>query len=224
MSCAAFSIKIRIMKNLLRAAFLLLFLGIHPVGCEKCNDTCCGSDFSNIPEFVSIQEMKFENVTAQMDSSFLASHQSYEDYEFSVTVTRTKDIAETNVPSLHFGYSLWACSPPIPKVQNPIASVDFIAENPLAHYNEFIDSIAAEDTINAIFRLDERYFSSTPFEYYPVDSFATIYRNFDEGISHYIYIGEENRDSVDLSFRVDIELTDGTEFTFPNQTLKLLPH
>ena len=189
------------------------------MGCEGDDEGSCGK---NCPNLVSIESLYFDLDFGIGDSSFLASHNHYREYEYILLIDKTLTIASNSKPRLNFSTSAYAldclCGS---KVQNPISSIFLIAENSVSEYNSSIKNIEAGDTINDIFRLTKLGFRGVNF---PLDSISAHPDDFDINFEATLSLLERNQDSVNLDFQTIVNLTDSSQFTFTGQKLKLLPN
>lgn len=209
------------MKKLIKISLLAIFLGIHPVSCDKHTSHGCG-DTSRRAKIVEIQTLYFDMVKSseRWDKRYLEDTTSYyhsEEIGFTIGVNHTIKIAE-NSPKLNFGNVAWACTPQPPAVNNPIKSVEIIYKGQSQSLNDSI-LLNSGDTITDYFRyVNLNYWEPTPS---PLDDI--IFENPIASDLLLIKLIEPNSSQIELPFTAIVHLSDGKRFEFEKLKFKLLP-
>ena len=211
------------MKKLIKLSLLAIFLGIHPVSCDKgdSSGTDCGSgtgpifiaSLDLIARDVSIKEhYNFPLAAPPADTSLYYSSDSI---CLSLLANQTKKSPNKKTSNFSFQSTASACSP-LYLYSNPITSFEIIYQG---HITDFDDTIPLEygDTISNLFSFtpDQKLWNTMPLseisEYPSASAFFMI------------KLKERNRDSLNLKFMAVATLNTGEVFHYRNQRLKILP-
>lgn len=146
------------MKNLYRLIFLLLFLGLIPFSCEKCDSSSCEcEDFSDVKDF-EILDMEAAILYHGEGNFDPLKYYPQDSLVIFISTSDRRSVALNDQnSSFPFSSSLWACSPVEPRPVNPIVSLSLISQSELA-YSSASDSISVGEEITDRFLYGSGYF------------------------------------------------------------------
>lgn len=208
------------MKKLIKLSLLALFLGIHPVSCDRYDDDC-GSPGNNA-YFISGIDVETKDISSNhlvFSAPNTNSNTFYPIDSIGFLMNfETVDLAYEETPSFHgFQNMAIACSYLI-SYNNPIENIEAIYTGLDVRFNDSIH-LSSGDTITKMFNSSYSYYSYSDPE--PLEKLTKkpleVYGNV------LITFKVMNSDSLDFPFQLITTLTDGKIFTMQNLSVKLLP-
>lgn len=207
------------MKKWLRLSLFLLFMGLIPISCERCDsNTCECDDFSNTQDF---KILDFALHSLELKDRVPAKENNYYPADSLILwleVTRRQDVPrKTAQRYTGFGTQALACSPIPPQPINPIKSIALIAMEAIIADSTGRDSIAAGDTLNAYFEMNRYGFGNN---FIPLEQ-----ENFRwyGGKPIALRWAQALGDSLQVKVEMQVQLSDGLIFRYPNRLMRLLP-
>ncbi|WP_417602044.1 hypothetical protein [Owenweeksia hongkongensis] len=217
------------MKKLLKLILIAVFLGIHPVSCDRHGAGDCG-DLSNYPKVIRIAEINhylssLSHVSGEMyRENGIIEDNSYrhpDSIGIGLSIDKTTRIASLKTFNFGFTQTAIACSPAPPAVQNYVTKVDIIYAGLPIIFNTSTELINPGDTISNLFGV----FSRDTYCCHP-DSLSdqASWNTFSNGYSTFIKLKKYNTDSVSLNIDAHFYLADGDDLDIKNIKLNLLPY
>ncbi|WP_417607911.1 hypothetical protein [Owenweeksia hongkongensis] len=213
------------MKKLIKLSLLAVFLGIHPMGCikEEVQSPCAGSNFATLVETESF-DTHYSKVLIHHDSVIqvigwvdFSEYHHFDEIALSLIISKTKRIAEHTF-NLQIGNEAYACSPPIPKVDNPISKIDIIYNGDSLFYNSSFGTLVGGDTISDLFEYS--FYGHNYNEVIkPIKIFLPQEQYENEELT--LKVASANSDLLTLNFDVLLTDSNGKSFEFKKQTFNL---
>lgn len=212
------------MKKLIKLSLIALFLGIHPVSCDRYDDDC--GDLSNYPKLVLITEINYNffniepleqelyrvNGVTENDTYY---HPDSVGIGFSIGMTHR--IAAKKNFNFGFAQTANACYPSPPDVHNYITKVDIIFTGSPTFFNDSIGTINKGDTLSNLFGAFSRD------TYYSTPSPLHNQESWDSWETTFIKLVKYNRDSLSLSVDALFHMADGDDLYINDISINLLP-
>ncbi|AEV34072.1 hypothetical protein Oweho_3118 [Owenweeksia hongkongensis DSM 17368] len=213
------------MKKLIKLSLLAIFLGIHPVSCDKYDGNTC-EGLEGHAYYISNVEIDTKHI-ANLDIGYpthlaplIDTSESYHNDSIGFLMSfESVDLAFSikAPPFLGFQNMAIACSP-LYHYRNPVESIVAIYSGSSITFNDSIN-INTGDTITNIFNVSSTFNDYSPPE--ALESYSDLYQNIEESLL--IRFSENNKDSIDFRFDLITTLTDGKVFKSEHITVKLLP-
>lgn len=212
------------MKKLIKISLLAIFLGIHPVSCNRYKDDCgSGKNHAFFISDVNIETKNIPNLGRGTHVYFAALIDTANSYHidsigFLMNFDHV-DLASSNTisPFLGFQNIAIACSYSI-KYQNPIENISAIYTGESINFNDSL-RLNTGDTITGMFNISSTFSNYLNPE--PLQSYNDPYQDMEE--SFLISFSEKNRDSLDFHFDLFTTLIDGNIFISKDLAVKLIP-
>jgi hypothetical protein len=194
------------------------FLGLLTLGCDKCDDSCCGESF-NSSDF---KILGMNIMTRFIDGGERVDESKYfpaSEIKKVIYFSNIQDIVDCPSPfhnmQLGLTSSAYACSPSPRECIQKLDSLYVIASKDDENQNLFLQG----DTINNLFRIYEPYSTPKKLNYYVANRDTTLTdRDRFQLILDWPPTGEKTDILVDIS----VVLDDGSKFTFKNEHFKVL--
>lgn len=208
------------MKKLIKLSLLAVFLGIHPVSCDRYDDDCGSS--GNHTYFISGIDIETKDISSNHLAFSAPNTNENKFYQIDsigfLMNFETVDLASEETPSFHgFQNMAVACSYLI-SYNNPIENIEAIYTGLDVQFNDSM-GLSSGDTITRMFNSSYSYDS-----YSAPESLENLYKKPVEVYGDVlITFNVMNSDSLDFPFQLITTLTDGKIFTIEDLTVKLLP-
>lgn len=210
------SVVLASIKNNLAIFFILLFVGVIPVGCDLfCLDDCgCGNTVVRDFSIMGLGLQTTSDTGTPLDTSVVYPYQEI----FKLIAIADWQVVRAESPSaLTFLNTAYACSPRDPQAVQGFQSIKIEALNSFT-LNSANDEIKAGDDVTNRFGMS--YFSTGTFV--DVDLFIQEMRNIYLYDMFTIRLKEKPFQQVSMKLKFTIEMTDGSIYTFDEEILKAI--
>lgn len=209
------------MKILYRILFLVVFLGLVPLACEKekCEDPCGCGDGPKISQF-EIKDMGLRPIETD-DHTDIDTAQYYHvsKIAIAVSITDQRNIAlQSPKSTFSFTSSAYACSPIGPRSNQFIENVIITAANTVTYKAQTV-LIKKGDTITDLFIFD--LYSPHPANSESLEEFLSSKPTLDGYGSFYFRLNPAPYQPTTLVIDVEVTLSDGQIFKFEDEILKV---
>lgn len=213
------------MKKLIKLSLLAVFLGIHPVSCDKYDGNTCDGlvghayYISNVEiETLHISNLEIGYAIHQAPPIDASKSYHIDSIGFFMSFENVDLAHSIKAPSFYgFQNMAIACSPSY-HYHNPIESVLAIYSGKSITFNDSIN-INTGDTITSMFNVSSTFSDYSQAE--PLETYSDLYQDVEESLL--LRFKESNRDSIEFHFDLFTTLTDGKVFKAEGMEVKLLP-
>ncbi len=207
------------MKLFYRSLFLAILLGLIPLSCDNCLSNSCGCNPPKPPRDFEIKDLGVKTVELETEIEIDTSNFYSADSALKVFFIKEIQVVVAPVKSIGLGLTpqLYACSPKEPSSIHRFTSVQLISNRQFYDYSSQ-DTVQIGEDISNIFNMSSNYYKSS---YIPISEFLNSHPGPINHEEYFLKLKQPPHQPMTFNFDLKVTLSDGREFVFPNEILKV---